>query len=96
VRYQLLQITREALANVAKHAATFGAWVSLEYAPDQLTLRIRDAGRGFLASQSPGHGLAIMSERAAMIGANVSVTSAPGAGTEVVATYVYAKEKVAP
>jgi nitrate/nitrite-specific signal transduction histidine kinase len=48
---------------------------------------VRDDGRGFDPSQaSPtGHwGLIGMRERAASIGATLTVTSAPGAGTEVV------------
>ena len=81
---QLLQIAREALANVAKHADPTEVWLELEYEPGWVTMRIRDNGRGFSASQPRGHGLDIMKERADVIGASLTVESTPGEGTEVV------------
>lgn len=83
-KLQLLQIAREALANVAKHAAPSQVFVGIEYTPDTLVLRIRDDGRGFSSSQPLGHGHDIMNERAEVAGATVSVKSEPGEGTEVV------------
>ena len=96
VEYQLLQIAREALANVAKHATPTQVWVELEYDAEQATLRVRDNGRGFPSSQPRGHGLTIMNERAAMIGASLTVASAPGQGTEVVVVCPHAGKKGAP
>jgi signal transduction histidine kinase len=96
VQFQLLQIAREALANVAKHASPTGVWVELEYGPGEATLRVRDNGRGFSSSQPRGHGLNIMEERAGIIGASLTVSSTPGQGTEVVAVYPYAGNKAAP
>src|SRR5918911_639540 len=43
----LLQITREALSNVIKHAAATTAQVRLAYAGEGITLTITDDGRGF-------------------------------------------------
>ena len=83
-KLQLLQITREALANVAKHANASSVWLEVEHDSAAVTLRIRDDGRGFSSSQPSGHGLDIMRERAALAGAELTVTSAPGEGTEVV------------
>lgn len=87
VRLQLVQIAREALANVAKHASPCRAWVELRNGSQESTLRIRDDGRGFSPAQSRGHGLDIMRERAETVGASLTVKSAPGEGTEVVVTY---------
>ena len=87
VKRQLLQIAREALANVAKHSNSSQVWVELDYSPDEVRLRIRDNGRGFGPSQPRGHGLDIMSERAAVVGAKLAVDSSPGKGTEVVVIY---------
>ena len=87
VKYQLLQITREALANVAKHAASSHTWVDLEYRPNELTLSVRDDGRGFSPAGSRGHGMGIMRERSALIGASVEIKSTPGDGSEVVMVY---------
>ena len=83
-KIQLLQIAREALANVAKHSNPLQVWVELEYTPEVVTLRIKDDGRGFPPDQPVGHGLDIMRERAVTVGGSLTVNSAPGEGTEVV------------
>jgi len=87
VKFQLLQVTREALANVAKHAYSQNVWVELQCEPNQILIRIRDDGRGFVASGIKGHGMGIMSERTAMAGASMDINSTPGEGTEVVVAY---------
>lgn len=87
VKFQLVQITREALANVAKHAYPQNTWVEVKCEPAQVQIRVRDDGRGFAASGLKGHGMGIMSERAAMAQASVDINSAPGEGTEVILTY---------
>jgi signal transduction histidine kinase len=61
-KLQLLQIAREALANVAKHAGPSQIWVAVEYDADELTMRIKDDGAGFSDSQPQGHGLDTMRE----------------------------------
>ena len=87
VKLQILQIAREALANVAKHANPTRVWVGLERAPDGLVLTIRDDGLGFDTERSHGHGLDIMYERADVVGAKLSVNSRPGEGTTVTLKY---------
>ena len=87
VKFQLLQVAREALANVAKHAYSKNVWVELHCGPDNVTVRVRDDGRGFVASGMMGHGMGIMNERTAMAGASLDISSTPGEGTEVVVTY---------
>ena len=76
IAYQLLQIAREALANVAKHALATQTWVTLEPTSVGLTLRIRDDGRGFSPERSGGHGTSIMRERAELIRAQLTISSA--------------------
>ena len=90
-KLQLLQIAREALANVAKHANPSQVWVELEHGPGGVTLRIRDDGRGFSSSQPRGHGRNIINERAAVLGATLAINSAPGEGTEVVVSCPYSR-----
>ncbi|MTV37829.1 type IV pili methyl-accepting chemotaxis transducer N-terminal domain-containing protein [Duganella radicis] len=85
---QLLFIVQEALSNVRKHAAARHVWIRLADQQD-FTLSIRDDGQGFdpasLASLDEAHvGINIMRERAQRIDARLQLTSAPGAGTEVV------------
>ena len=54
-------------------------------AGQRVEISIRDDGRGFDQDEmSPEHlGLSIMRERAQAIGAELTVTSQPGSGTEV-------------
>lgn len=80
---QLLRITQEALNNIRKHAAATQVWVRLEDTPPGVELMVKDNGRGFSAAESKGNGLRIMEERAISINATITVTSAPGQGTEV-------------
>jgi len=87
VKFQLIQVTREALANVAKHAYPTNVWVDLNCDPEQLVIRVRADGRGFVTSGLRGHGMGIMSERTAMAGASLDINSTPGEGTEVTITY---------
>jgi len=83
----LLRSTRGALANVAEHAGTARAVVSLTYQPDEVTLDVRDDGQGFDPSTPArrrgdrGHGLAGIRARAAALGGRVAVESEPGEGT---------------
>ena len=85
-KFHVLQIVREALTNVAKHAYSHHTWVTMESAVGVVMVKVRDDGCGFSSSQPRGHGLGIMAERAALVGATVEVRSIPGEGTEVVIT----------
>ena len=87
VKFQLLQVTREALANVAKHANSDNVWVDLDCTETEIKIRVRDDGRGFAISGLRGHGIGIMNERTAMAGAVLEINSTLGEGTEVVVAY---------
>jgi signal transduction histidine kinase len=82
----LLRIVQEALNNVAKHAGTSSATVRLRL-QRPCRLEIEDQGGGFDPQRVDDRGLGLdgMRERAAEIGWSLSVASAPGAGTRVVA-----------
>ncbi len=82
--YQLLQIAREALANVGKHASATRVRLTLAKGKTGIVLTIKDNGVGFSESRPRGHGMNIMEERARMVGASITVASIPGEGTEVV------------
>lgn len=84
------RVAQEALTNVAKHAQTRSASLTLTLRDGWLTVVIEDDGRGFetgqvLGSQATGGylGLRAMRERAARIGGQFAVESRPGAGTLV-------------
>lgn len=55
------RIVQEGLTNVLKHAQATEAEVELDYAPDQLSIEVRDNGRG--AGYGSGHGLVGIRER---------------------------------
>ena len=93
VKFQLVQVTREALANVAKHAYPNHVWVDLDCSPKVVTIRIRDDGRGFSTAGIKGHGMGIMSERTAMAGADLDINSTLGEGTEVVISFTREHEE---
>jgi signal transduction histidine kinase len=82
---QLFGIGREALANVVKHSGARTAWIRIDERPGHVVVEIRDDGFGFEPDAGhPGHfGLESMRSRAAEIGAQLSITSAPGQGTVV-------------
>jgi len=77
---------REALANVAEHAGTGEAWVTVDRGPHQVEVTVRDAGAGFDPARAGQGRLGLrrsIAERVAECGGRASVRSAPGAGTEV-------------
>ena len=85
----LYRITQEALNNVVKHAKATQALVTLQLG-EKVTLSIVDNGSGFdPARVPPDHlGLKIMCERAEAIGADFSIYSEPGEGTQVFVSWV--------
>lgn len=81
----LLLAFKEALHNVRKHAAA--RRVAITFAGDGafLRLRIADDGEGFEPHPaSEGHGLANLRHRAAALGGELAIESAPGRGTTLV------------
>ena len=88
-RLALYRIAQEALNNITKHSGATQVEVSLAAEPRGVTLRVWDDGCGFQTSLAPTDhlGLTIMRERAASVGAAISITSQPGAGTEIMVSY---------
>lgn len=95
--FHLLQVIREALSNVVRHAAARSVTVTLSHAPGgAVTAMVDDDGRGFAPDASrPSHfGLAIMGERASSLGGTLSVSRRPEGGTRVY--LVFTPEATAP
>lgn len=95
-RQHIVQIAREALSNVARHAHARHVDVALCWHEDGLTLEICDDGIGFEVAEvlrgaedgvppagSAGHGLGNMRRRAELLGGHLEVASAPGHGTRL-------------
>ncbi|RRR69352.1 MAG: PAS domain-containing sensor histidine kinase [Candidatus Viridilinea halotolerans] len=86
VAYRTIQ---EALTNVARHAQVSSVQVRLLAATQRLMLRIDDSGCGFdsdIALRSGSStGLSGMHERIQLIGGVLTLETAPGAGTHIIA-----------
>jgi len=84
----IVQLTREALSNVARHAGASKAKVRLERNGTRAALVIEDDGVGFdLDGDSAGSGLKNMRARAAGMGGTMRVESAAGKGTTLRITF---------
>jgi PAS domain S-box-containing protein len=84
----LFRILQETLTNVARHAKATRVEVVKQKRRDRVVLMIRDNGQGFDEedpSVSKSLGLLGMRERAAILGGQVNISSAPGKGTTVTA-----------
>ncbi|MGH9230582.1 MAG: sensor histidine kinase, partial [Acidimicrobiales bacterium] len=92
IELTVYRIVQEALTNARRHAPGAAVDVELDYAADALVVRVRDNGpgpSGAIAtggSATGGHGLLGMRERAAAIGGELRVGSAPVGGFLVEAT----------
>ena len=84
VRREVLLVFKEAINNVVRHSEGTEVEVDLRVERGRLRLLVRDNGRGFdPALETEGNGLASMRRRAAGLGAELLVDSAPGRGATV-------------
>lgn len=80
----LYRVAQEALTNVARHSRATEADLALARDDGELTLTVTDNGDGLPAGHSPGAGIRGMRERAALIGATLSIDGNPaGRGCRV-------------
>jgi two-component system nitrate/nitrite sensor histidine kinase NarX len=87
---QVIRVIQEALTNVRKHAKASKAVVRVTFADGAVSFRIEDDGRGFdlagtLLDRDSRFGLQTMRERMELIGGTLTIDSAPGRGTRLVA-----------
>jgi PAS domain S-box-containing protein len=85
VQVAIYRICQEALNNIAKHARAGMVVINLKHEDATIGVSIRDDGQGFDHERiTSGHyGLSMMRERAEGVGAQLSITSKPGHGTEL-------------
>ena len=84
---ELLAITREALANVARHSGASHASLRLTTHDERVRLEIVDDGRGFEVDADIArghHGLANMRARVEAHGGTFDVRAGPNAGTRII------------
>jgi len=84
IRHHLFLLLKEAMQNVAKHAAAAEVWVRIQVRDGHAVFEVEDDGRGFSpGTPATGDGLENMKRRAAAMRATVDVRAAPGHGTRV-------------
>jgi signal transduction histidine kinase len=92
VELHVFRIAQQACQNALKHSRAQGIYIRGQLDPGELELLIEDDGIGFTAGEhldlprllvNRHFGLAGMHERAALIGAEMLIDSAPGKGTRV-------------
>ena len=82
------RILQEALQNAVKHSGGREFEVRLEGTAEDVTLTVRDFGKGFdlnVATRGEGLGLVSMRERLKSVNGHLSIESKPGHGTTVMA-----------
>ena len=87
---QILHIVREALANTVQHAQASQVWVSVERLNGQARFIVEDNGVGFDPQCQMGQnhlGLRIMRTRVERSGGELTLTSAIGEGTIIIASF---------
>jgi signal transduction histidine kinase len=82
VVYRLVQ---ESITNITKYARAKNVWISLKPHNGQVEIVVRDDGVGFDTSvpQRSAYGLVGMRYRVEAEGGTLSLTSAPGQGTQI-------------
>ena len=88
VELVLYRVFQEALTNVSKHSSAKTALVQLKRRRNEVTLVIKDDGKGFdpgefNPTQGSGLGLFGMRERLTLVGGVVEVESEKGKGTKI-------------
>lgn len=94
VKEVLYRVAQEALNNIAKHANANAVHLRLNAQPGWAEVSIHDDGAGFDPADLTAEnlGLKIMRERAAAIGAQLTIVSQPGVGTRVEVLWPAARE----
>ncbi|MEN6351329.1 MAG: sensor histidine kinase [Syntrophomonas sp.] len=84
----LFRLVQEAITNVKKHAGVNRATVKVENKNRNLTMVIKDGGKGFdleaARANRESYGIIGMKERVDIFGGKIDIISAPGSGTQVI------------
>ena len=89
IRRNVMLLVKESLYNSAKYAQAENMLIRAQAGESSLVLTMRDDGCGFdsspdaVANSETGRGLKNMEQRAKLLGADLSIDSSPGEGTEI-------------
>lgn len=84
----VFRVVQEGLSNVARHSGAANASVTAARVGDRLRILVEDDGRGFDADRVDGrerYGLLGLRERLELLGGRLTIESAPGSGTTLIA-----------
>jgi signal transduction histidine kinase len=96
VEQYLFRIIHQAAENALRHAQARTIYILGSLEPERIHLEVVDDGRGFVIEERPNlaallaeahYGLAGMYERAALIGATLTIQSTPGKGSLIAVTW---------
>jgi PAS domain S-box-containing protein len=82
----LYRVIQESLQNMIRHSGAREARVQLRFASSEVSLSIKDAGKGFdleAARRGGGLGLMSMEERVRLVRGSLAIYSRPGGGTRI-------------
>ena len=86
----LYRVAQEALRNAARHAEARNVELHVRHDTRSAILEVTDDGRGFDVKRAeerrPGMGLFSMRERVSLVNGTLTLASAPGRGTRILAT----------
>lgn len=77
--HSLFRAAQEGLTNAIRHSGAENVWISLTLAADEITLVVRDDGRG-APEIHEGNGISGLRERITSVGGKVSFSSKPAEG----------------
>ena len=82
---EIIQMAREAISNVGRHAEARTCRLSLRAEPGLMVLEVEDDGRGFVPGDAEGEGWGLrnLRDRAAAMGGSLEISSVLGEGTLV-------------
>jgi signal transduction histidine kinase/ligand-binding sensor domain-containing protein len=88
-RREIFLLCKEAINNLARHSACTAAEITLTLDGTLMTLRVCDNGKGFVmnggnGNGNGGQGLLSMRSRAEKLGGQLTITTPPDGGTEIV------------
>jgi signal transduction histidine kinase len=83
VESELLRIAQEAMTNAVRHSGAATIDVLCRVAPPRAEIVVSDDGNGLGTGRDDSHGMEIMRERAALIGARLEVDDRAPRGTTV-------------
>lgn len=82
--HAIVQMTRETLSNIARHAEATEVYVDVQESTSHIALVVSDNGKGFDPAQATkGNGLHNLRQRARLLNGSVDIVSQPGRGTTI-------------